>query len=74
MHISRELRPVFTFKPIFLLRSHRQHKHRVDCRHIAMRGTTDDKFAFAVFHGPPDQGAVGQDLDGFQNVANALSY
>ena len=57
---------------------HRQQKHRVDRRHIAVqrhitaRGAADDEFAFAVFHGSPDQGAVGEDVDGFQKFANAL--
>ena len=38
----------------------------------ATRGTADDEFAFAVFHESPNQGAVGQDLNGFQSVAHAL--
>lgn len=65
-------------KPILPLRPYRQHKHGVDSRlialqrHITARGAADDEFAFAVFHGPPNLGAVGQDLDGFQNVAHAL--
>jgi hypothetical protein len=63
-------------KPILPLRPHRQHKHGVDSRHIAVqryitaRGAADDQFAFSVFHRSPNLGAVGQDLDGFQNVAN----
>lgn len=67
-------------KPILPLRPHGQHKHRVDRRHIAVqrhiatRGAADDEFAFSVFHGPPDQGAMGQDLDGLQNFANALGH
>lgn len=60
------------------LRLHRQQKHRVDRRHIAVqrhiatRGAADDELVFAVFHGSPDQGAMVQDLDGLQNFANAL--
>ena len=63
--------PIQTHPPS--LHPHRQHKHRVDGRHIAVqrhiaaRGTVDDEFAFAVFHGSPKQGAMGQDLDGFKN-------
>ena len=39
---------------------------------MAARRAADDEFAFAVFHWPPNLRTVGQDLDGFQNVANAL--
>ena len=68
----------FMLIPSLALRPHRQHKHGVDSRHItvqrhvATRGTADDEFAFAVFHESPNQGAVGQDLNGFQSVAHAL--
>src|SRR5665811_2340098 len=64
--------------PRLALGSHCQQKNRVDSRHIAVqrhiaaRGTANDEFAFAVFHGPPNQRAMAQDLDGLQNFANAL--
>ena len=72
------LNPVFPLKSILPLRPHRQHKHGVDSRHIVVQrhittlDAADDQFAFAVFHWPPNLGAVGQNLDGFQNVANTL--
>ena len=60
------------------LRTHCQHKDRVDSRHIAVqrhlpaRGAADNKLAFAVFHGALNQRAAGEDLDGVKNVADAL--
>ncbi len=55
-----------------------QHKRRVQRshvaikRHIATTGAADDEFAFAVLHRSTYQGAMGQDLDRFNNVADSL--
>ena len=62
------------------LHPHRQYQHCVNDRQIAVQRyistprVADVEFAVAVFHRPPNLGAVGQDLDGFQNFAYALGH
>src|SRR5450759_1459661 len=76
--VSIGLTADFMLIPRLALGPYRKHEHRVDSRHIAVqrhiaaRGAANDEFASAVFHGSPDQRAMGQDLNGIQNFANAL--
>jgi hypothetical protein len=41
-------------------------------RNAATRRSTNDQLALAAFYRPPHEGAVGEYLDGFHNLANAL--
>ena len=66
------------FVPIFPLAAQRQHEHGVDGfhkvvqRHIAPRGPANHQLALAASHRAADQRAVGEYLQGPQNLGDAL--
>src|SRR5450759_4443090 len=78
--VSIGLTADFMLIPRLALGPYRKHEYRVDSRHIAVkchiatRGAANDEFAFAVFHGSPNQRAMGQDLNSLQNFALSLIH